>query len=94
MDRRDFLKRIVAIVAAAVTAPLALVKPVKRGWYSTKWSAKIMREREAYHSILPDTLRVNEEHFKFLEYLRATQAAQLGVRDLTALSKAKRYGSA
>jgi hypothetical protein len=47
------------------------------------------KPRETLQSILPDTVRVEGEHFKFLEYLKNAKQSQLGLLDLGNLQNMK-----
>jgi len=47
------------------------------------------KPRETLQSVLPDTVKVESEHFKFLEYLKNAKQAQLGLQDLGNLQNMK-----
>jgi len=47
------------------------------------------KPKDVLQSLLPDEVRVNQEHFKFLEYLISARREQLGINDLGGLAALK-----
>jgi hypothetical protein len=47
------------------------------------------KPRETLQSVLPDTVRVDSQHFSFLKYLKEAKQAQLGLTDLGSLQNMK-----
>jgi hypothetical protein len=47
------------------------------------------KPNDVFHSLLPDTVKVEGEHFKWLEYLSAKMGKQLGLEDVANLANLK-----
>lgn len=91
MNRRSFFKFLGIGAATAVVAPkLLLAEPKRRGWWTNRTTPTLLRQR--FESLLPDEVKISDENWKFLKYLRDKELSQLGVNDIQALQRMKRNG--
>lgn len=90
MNRRNFLQSVCKVFGATAAVPLVPLAIQKRGWFTDRMSPKIQAAREELvWSLLPPEVTISDEMFRWLEYLKEQQLAQLGIRDLAALKKTK-----
>ena len=89
MDRRSFFKFLGIGAATAVVAPKLPAGPqlVEYGM-----GPVTLPPLKTYKMLFPETVRIPEEEWKYLEHLKNLQRRALGIADLKTLSRLKRNG--
>jgi hypothetical protein len=87
MNRRSFFKFLGIGAATAAVAPTILAKsdasPQTTGWVT-------LPPRKTYQAIFPESVRISDKEWRYLEFLKNRQLEQLGLSDLQNLKKVKR----